>query len=372
MTRESKISYEILGLTVTSEIVRDQEFDHPDGHKQRVILIRSSCESQRWGKRSQDHSVTFPVDYSAINDSFPKIRFEAAEVVAKQEMGLMPEEPRFGGMVVKAIGPTEKKINLLASVDLSTSATRFSCETVAMLELKPSGSCHWEKNADGTWINIPLFSARIQFDQFDVSANILPTEMQIPCVLGGEFFQIALAEKPYLIYDLLSRDHFRTLSNIARCKKRQVLIAGKYGEHLPRLERIRKVLSEFNLVGILLADLPDIEEQSLAEKMVTFASIARFVICDDLVPSGHINELDICSERRFTTTILRLNGRAATAMQADIADNVSFMKAIEYDSDDFLEEAVREAVEWAQETVTLRSRNFNRKYEWRSSQNVLR
>ena len=106
--------------------------------------------------------------------------------------------------------------------------------------------------------------------------------------------------------------------------------------------------------------------------MVTFASIARFVICDDLVASGHINELDICSERRFTTAVLRLKGKASTAMQADIADDVLFMRAIEYESDDKLEDAVQAAVHWAQDTVTKRSQNFNRKYEWRNRQNVLR
>jgi hypothetical protein len=126
------------------------------------------------------------------------------------------------------------------------------------------------------------------------------------------------------------------------------------------------------VTGLILDDLSDIEEQSLAEKMVTFASIARFIICDDLVPSGHIDELAICSERRFTTAILRVKGKPATAMQADIADDVSFMKAVEYDSDEELEVAVDQAVSWAQEIVKARSHNFNRKYTWRSPEKILR
>ena len=150
------------------------------------------------------------------------------------------------------------------------------------------------------------------------------------------------------------------------------MILGKYGEHRDRLETIRTSLRQFKLEGLILDDIPDIEEQSLAEKMVTFASIARFLICDDLVPSGHINELEICSERRFTTAILRLKGRPSTAMQADIADGVSFMRSVEYDSDNDLETAVAEGVKWAQEVVQIRSYNFNRKYSWRSPQKILR
>jgi hypothetical protein len=243
---------------------------------------------------------------------------------------------------------------------------------IQALELKLSRKYHLEAGTDGALRPIPLYSVRVVFDRYQSDVNVLPTEMNHACVVGGEFFQNVLADKPFLIHETICREYYRTLTNIARCKKRHVLILGKYVEHRGRLERIRTSLRQFNLEGLILDDLPDIEEQSLAEKMVTFASIARFLICDDLVPSGHINELEICSERRFTTAMLRLKGRPSTAMQADIADGVSFMRAVEYESDDDLENAIDEGVRWAQEIVRTRSYNFNRKYSWRSPQKILR
>jgi hypothetical protein len=265
-----------------------------------------------------------------------------------------------------------KRFNLLASVDLSISATRLWPWTIEALGLTLANGSHLERSTEGNWNAVPLFLGKIIFDEYEIETTVLPTEMEMPCILGGDFFQRALAQKPYLLNELLSRDHLRTLANIARCKKKYVLIIGKYGEDRPRLERIRYVLKDFGLIGVLVDDLPDIEEQSLAEKMVTFASIARFVICDDSTASGHINELDICSERRFTTAILRPKGRGATVMQADIADDVWFMRVIDYDGPDDFEAAVRRSVSWALGTVLLRSYNFNRRYQWRSGQNVLR
>jgi hypothetical protein len=372
MLVEPLVIYEILGIKVVSEIVRDQEMTNLDGILCRCILIKNSCESRRWGTRVQNHSYTGRADMPNLQKSFSDVRYDAAKVVAQQELGITPEEPGFGGLMTIATGPSGKRYNLLASVDLSISATRLWPWTVEALQLVSTGECHMERSLEGNSVAVPLFFGKIIFDEYEIETHILPTDMGMPCVLGGDFFQKALAKKPYLLHELLTRDHFRTLANVARCKKNHVLIIGKYGENRPRLEKIRGVLKEFGFVGLIVDDLPDIEEQSLAEKVVTFASIARFVICDDIAASGHINELDICSERRFTTAILRRGGKGATLMQADIADDVSFMRAIDYQNDEDLEDAVRKGVLWAQETVVTRAQNFNRRYQWRSGQNVLR
>lgn len=168
-------------------------------------------------------------------------------------------------------------------------------------------------------------------------------------------------------------DHYRTLANAARCKKKYVLITGKYGEHRPRLERIKKALQTIDLIGLILDEYPDIEEQSLAEKMVTYASICRFVIVDDFVPSGHINELGICHERKFITSVLRCKGRAATAMQADIGAEVSFIKVFGYDRDEDVERVITEAAKWADNAVNDRAKMLNREYSnWRSPQKLMR
>lgn len=367
---EHVIEFTISGVNVRSEIVRDDTFDHPEGGKWKAIVIKSSCASERWGVREEQHSYSCRENFDEFSRSFSATRYEAAERLVKHELGLEPDEPvRVLGVELQ--GPTGKKLRPAAIVDLGIGPTRLAPEIIKAMELRFSGKYHVEAGSDGVLRAIALYSVKVMFDEYQSEVNVLPTEMNHACVVGGEFFQNVLADKPFLIHETVCRQYFRTLANIARCKKQYVLILGKYGEHRIRLERIRGALSKFGLDGLILDDLPDIEEQSLAEKMVTFSSIARFVICDDLVPSGHINELEICSERRFTTAILRLKGRPSTAMQTDIADGVSFMRAVEYECSDDLEDAVAEAVKWAQNVVRARSYNFNRKYSWRSPQNIL-
>ena len=161
-------------------------------------------------------------------------------------------------------------------------------------------------------------------------------------------------------------DHYRALANAARCKKNYVLIAGKYGDRRPRLDKIKQVLDSLNLVGLILDEYPDIEEQSLAEKMVTYASICRFVLVDDVEPSGHVKEMDLCQELKFVTAILRARGKASTAMHADIADEVSFIRDFSYDSDAEFEGVILEAARWADETVKKRAMTLNWRYrDWR-------
>ena len=127
------------------------------------------------------------------------------------------------------------------------------------------------------------------------------------------------------------------------------------------------------LTGLILDEYPDIEEQFLAEKMVTYAAISRFVIVDDSFPSGHINELEICHERKFVTAVLRLGGRATTAMQSNISDEVSFIREFGYVDDEALKSAVFEAAKWANEEVEERAKTLNRKYsDWRSPKKIMR
>jgi hypothetical protein len=44
------------------------------------------------------------------------------------------------------------------------------------------------------------------------------------------------------------------------------------------------------------------------------ASNSRFVICDNTVSSGHIDELRICATNRFVIAIVQEEGKGATWM----------------------------------------------------------
>jgi len=121
--------------------------------------------------------------------------------------------------------------------------------------------------------------------------------------------------------------------DVSRIKKNTVLIIGKCGDNTTKLREIQDVLQKGGYEAVLLQDFPDIEEQSFSGKMVLFACIARYVLCDDANPSGHILELKICWDLRFTAAVLRPLGIASTAMQADIDQSCDFMKVVGYDPD---------------------------------------
>lgn len=139
------------------------------------------------------------------------------------------------------------------------------------------------------------------------------------------------------------------------------------------MDLIRAALKRNGLVGIVLDEYSDIEEQDLTEKMVTFASLSKFVLADDIAPSGHIQELKICQDLRFVTAVLRLGGRSSTMMQADLTGDLKYMKEFAYQAEADLSETVTAAADWARSAIFERSKRLNRLYsDWRSPDNIMR
>lgn len=364
---EIKRKYIIRDIEVGSEIVKD-EIDNV--HQSRIILIRSSCSSARWGTRTQDHSYSSPAIWSEFSQSLENIRLQAADTLIRTELGEIPERG-ISLIVVELIGPTGKRITPACGVNLSFSPTLLSPEFVALLQLQQSGDFYCER-AGTSFSQVPLYRGTIKFGDLAAETTFLAATYNGPVILGGDFFQKALVGKEGLITELIMPDHFRTLMNAARCKKKYVLILGSYGDKRERLTTIKLALKQQGLVGMILDEYPDIEEQTLSEKMVTYASICKFVIVDDVAPSGHIKELDICHDLKFISAILRPHGRASTAMQADVADEVSFLKQFSYEDDVDLVRVIREASSWANDAVAERARNLNRKYSsWRSPTKIM-
>lgn len=365
---ETTKKYVLSGLDVFSEVVKDE--NHAEF---RALVIRSSCQSERWGTRTQDHSYT---RYNAVitdfAGDFENIRLQAAETLVKTELGQIPERStRVLGIHVE--GPGGKAVTTYGVPNLSLSASLLDKSIIDRLELELENAPFYQE-VNGEIRTVPQFKVKIVFGASSVQTSVLPIDGDgsPPCILGGDFFQKFIGEKEHLLHELLMSDHHRALCNAARCQKKHVLIAGKYGEHRERLERIKKVLQSRGFVGLILDEYPDIEEQSLPGKMVIYASICRFVVIDDLVASGHNVELEICHQRKFVAGILRARGAASTAVQDDITDEVRFIRGFDYDSDDEIEGAVREAAKWADKFVESRATRLNRKYAaWRGPNKIM-
>lgn len=360
--------YTIAQRRVISEIISDKNNAEL---KARSLIIRSSCDSERWGTRTQPYSCTGPIEWPSFATEFEKIRLRAAELLVAAEL---EKEPRRNVpfLVPEIHGPGGKKMTPASAANLSIAPSLLGREFINLLSLERSVERYWQEAPNGVE-EVPLYNAHIKFGAYEADTVIAPSNHSQPaCILGGDFFQRALAGSEERIGELLMPDHFRTLAGAARCKKKYVLITGKYGKHRLRLESIKKRLADIELTGMILDEYPDIEEQSLAEKMVTYASICRFVMVDDLLPSGHINELGICHERKFVTAVLRLGGRASTAMQADIGQGVDYIKVFDYESEGDFEKVVSAASAWANSEVEERSKELNRMYSsWRSPERIM-
>lgn len=359
--------YVFRGIDVTSEVVKDERVE---AEKRRTLIIRSSCASKRWGVRTQDHSYNCPAEWGEFDSSFEQTRQQAADTLVRTELGEIPEKT-VPLLVVELLGPAGQRMTPACAVDLSFSSSLLGPELVELLHFERTGQMHCEI-VNGQLNHIPLYRGRVRFGDYEAETTFLPATYNGPVVLGGDFFQGALRGKEALITELVMPDHFRTLANAARCKKKYVLILGSYGKRRDRLKLMKEALRRAGLTGLILDEYPDIEEQTLAEKMVTYASICRFVIADDNAPSGHIKELDICHDLKFITAVLRLNGHPATMMQADIDDGVSYIKAFAYEGDADFEQIIGRAASWADETVIQRAQNLNRKYaSWRSPAKIM-
>jgi hypothetical protein len=362
---ENPKRYEISGVEVCSEIDKDETT--PD---YRFVHIKTSCQSHRWGTRTIGFSLTLYNNPQAegVLKSLEKHRLLQANRLVKIESGDVPEGvSSFLGVQIQ--GPSGKTINCAALADLGVVPSLLSRDLVDVLELQPLAKTSFQEQL----ISSPLYRATIMCGPIKIETIIAVSDHGGPgCILGGDFFQKALAGDQKLIQDLIMPDDVRALASAARCKKRFVLIAGAYGRHRSRLDRIKQSLSSLGFVGLILNEYLDIEEQTLPEKMVTFASIARFVMVDDISPSGHIEELGICRERGFVTAILRFQSRPSTAMQAAITGEISFMREFGYSDDSALGATVLDAARWADEAVFERARTLNRLYgEWRNPNKIM-
>ena len=155
------------------------------------------------------------------------------------------------------------------------------------------------------------------------------------------------------------------LNGIPELKKNVVLILGQDTFEIHRMHSVQKTLKQFGYDGIIVKEISDIEIQSVEEKVNMLASLSRFILCDNSVTSGHIDELKICASNRFTTAIIQEENNGATWMQADYGIDFKFMKTFIYSDISKIPEAVKQAVEWAEKQLKNRADLLNSTYPWR-------
>lgn len=271
-----------------------------------------------------------------------------------------PKAKFFVGQLLKSDG---NYMNLTCSFNIAQPLTIISPEWVEIAGLPKVGIFNPPENPA---INFPMHRATIRFGKRSYETNIIAANANCMCLIGANLVLEAIGERTELVFDLLLPDVVRALGNAARSKESTVLIIGSYSQKgRDKLEEIRSALAKHDLEGVVVDDFADIHQQSLFEKMLMFGSLARFIICDESVASGHLIELKACSDIGFVTAILRNQGRSVTWVNADIAADRTHMRIFPYDSDGQIGASVDDAVVWAQSKVKDRAEYYNREYPWR-------
>jgi len=215
-------------------------------------------------------------------------------------------------------------------------------------------------------IQLPVHRAVIDFGKREFAVDAVAASTGSMCVIGADLILNAVRDRPELLFDLFLTDLVRALGGAARAKQRTVLVLGSYkDEGRKKLAIIRNALEKGGLEAVILEDFADIHQQSIFEKMLMFGSLARFIVCDESESSGHLIELKACAEIGFVTALLRPGGKSPTWMNADIAHDRAYMKAIAYESDEDLSAKVLEAVQWAENKIKERTDYYNGEYPWR-------
>lgn len=154
---------------------------------------------------------------------------------------------------------------------------------------------------------------------------------------------------------------------IEKFKDKTVLLLGDYDEAgLKRLTPISAALSSLGYEPLLIKNVPDHPHQDLPQKVVAIAAIARFVVVDDSSKSGHLVEVQLCKQNSWVTVLLRAGGKGGSWMTAGAAHASNVIRELSYDTAN-PNDAVAEAVGWAEEKLKELERKFEGTYPWRAS-----
>lgn len=261
---------------------------------------------------------------------------------------------------IKLIGPS-KSIDITAPVDTNIQVGTISSRLLKLLgyrkeDLHRVSRIEPEEISLAYIATIKVISKRKKFN-FDFATY---AGLKQPLVLGSDF----LRKVDNLVCYLKDFSHLYMM--IRQSKRKCVLIIGDDNKNLDALYIIKGRLRLFGYEGILLKDYQDIEEQSIEEKMNLLGNLAKFVVCENSYPSGHIDELNICTRNRLVTIILQQKNikGGATWMQACYPIDFSFVKRVFYKPLSFIS-AIDKAVKIAESIVIRRKEALNREYKYR-------
>ena len=190
----SSKSFRFFDVEVTSDVLSVEPIKEI---KEDAICIRvkNSCESASWGTRTTVNSMTIYLTGAVLDivGQVERTRPRFAEELAKAERKISPARPAHLLVKVSNCDGT-KSIDCIAAVDVGTSPTRLQADMIPSLQLEKSDRFFLERLASGQLQQMRLYSGKITFGIHSFDVDMLPTKMNLPCVIGGQFIQRAVGE----------------------------------------------------------------------------------------------------------------------------------------------------------------------------------
>lgn len=138
------------------------------------------------------------------------------------------------------------------------------------------------------------------------------------------------------------------------------------GTYLERLREIQKAISLLGYNSILIRDEKEYGHETVEQKLLRIAMSTRFIIVEDSIAAGQIDELSILARSRAIVAILREHGRGGTWMQSDYDLDFPvqyFGYSVDIPND--LYRSVTRAVDWADSKLRNRRQLLDSRYPWR-------
>jgi Leucine-rich repeat (LRR) protein len=182
-----------------------------------------------------------------------------------------------------------------------------------------------------------------------------------------------------LVYELNKKwetlfpyDYIKELEKIIiSSKETGVLILGQDTSEMYRLERIKECLNSLGYHGIIIKKTDfEVISQTLEEKVSTLANLAKFIIIENSFASGHLTELKICEQGKWTTALLQEEGKGASYMTAAIDFQTNYIKEFDYNTVEQICDTIKEAVNWAEDFNRKKINHLNKIYPWRKNKEV--
>lgn len=153
---------------------------------------------------------------------------------------------------------------------------------------------------------------------------------------------------------------FRQLTEMA------VLILGDFSaDGRERLKSLRSLISNEGYQPTFVDEIEDVPQHSLHTKVVTLASVCRFVVVDDSSRSGHLTEIGLL--RNVDTPIIHLQeeGSDTSSMTLGLDFRGSHFLTRTY-TDASLRLILHDCVQWAEQRIRDTEKQFNEVYRsWR-------